>query len=202
VYIVYSIFNEGIAVYWFQSLKRSSYIFNNIYTVIEFYLFSYFFYLVVKNATLRKTILPFSLLFFLFASYNFFYLNKLHDFDSTLAGVEAIILLTYCIYYFVDELKAPTELLIHTTVRFWIVISTLIYFAGTFFLFIIAEGNMADRNFLRIYIIIASCVSILKNIILSVAMSIRDQKYNGSTSLSNTFPDNLDVLKPYETQNN
>ena len=62
-----------------------------------------------------------------------------------IAGVEAILIISMCIYYFYDQLKETNTLLIYTTQNFWIIIAFLIYLSGTFFLYIYAE-NMIERQ--------------------------------------------------------
>ena len=79
-----------------------------------------------------------------------------------------------CIYYFYTQLNKPDSFLIYNSFNFWIIISFLIYVAGTFFLYVMAENMIPDRSFVRLYIIINFSFNLLKNILLSVAMLMKE----------------------------
>lgn len=102
------------------------------------------------------------------------------------AGVEAVLIIAMCIYYFFDQLKQPNSLMIYSSINFWIIISFLIYLSGTFFLNIYADSMITDKAFIKQYIIINSSFNILKNVLLSVAMLMKPDKVNNQTIL---FPE-------------
>lgn len=65
--------------------------------------------------------------------------------------------------------------MIYSSINFWIIISFLLYQAGTFFLNIYTDSMINDKTFVKQYIIINSSFNILKNILLSVAMMMRPE---------------------------
>ena len=86
-----------------------------------------------------------------------------------------------CIYYFFDQLKQSNTLLIYSSINFWVIISFLIYISGTFFLFIYADSLINDKSFIKQYIIINSGFSILKNILLGIAMLMKPEQNNNQS---------------------
>lgn len=88
-------------------------------------------------------------------------------------------------YYFFDQLKQPNTLMIYSSINFWIIISFLIYLAGTFFLNIYADSMLTDKAFINQYILINSSFNILKNLLLCVAMMMKPDNKNDQ----NIFPE-------------
>jgi hypothetical protein len=79
-----------------------------------------------------------------------------------------------CLYYFYEQLREDTStLLIYTTHNFWIIIAFLIFFSGTFFLYIYAENVVNDKAFQNQYAVINSGFNLLKSILFSVAMLMK-----------------------------
>ena len=102
----------------------------------------------------------------------------MNSFDSFAIGIESIIILILCIYYLYLEIKESDSLLIYSTFNFWVIITFLIYFSGTFFLYIMTENTYHDIAFQKLYLVINSCFSILKNILLCVAMCMKMNNTN------------------------
>lgn len=101
--------------------------------------------------------------------------------------MESVVIIAMCIYYFFDQLKDSTTLLIYSSINFWIVIAFLIYLSGTFFLYIYADSMINDKAYIQQYIIINSSFTILKGILLGVAMLMKPEKEN--IKESNLFPE-------------
>jgi hypothetical protein len=122
---------------------------------------------------MRKAILPIWISFLILASIDFLLGNNVNTFDSLTSGVESIVVILMCIYYLVVQIKGSNNLLVYSTTNFWIIITFLIYLCGTFFLYIMAENMINDKQFQIRYIIINSAFNILKNILLSIAMLMK-----------------------------
>lgn len=163
----------------FQIAHLRPFFLYDIFTVVEFSLFSWFFYQIIFNRKLKKVI-PLSIALFIIFSVSFYILLPENtSFSSPIAGTESVLIIAMCIYYFLDQLKQPNTLMIYSSINFWIIISFLIYLAGTFFLNIYADSMINDHAFIKQYILINSSFNILKNILLSVAMLMKpDKKIN------------------------
>jgi len=171
-YVVYCIINE-FTNFYLQSLHSSFVIILfALFTVAEFSFFCYFLYLIIQKSVKRVVLFTWvGFLFFAFADYFFF--SKGQEFDSFAIGIESIIILLLCVYYLFTQLKMSNNLLIYSTFNFWIIIAFLIYFSGTFFLYIMTESMRENIAFQKQYFIINISFNILKNILLCVAMTMK-----------------------------
>ena len=184
-YLIYTALNDTIAFYLFQIAELRPFFIYDIYVVVEFCLFSWFFYLIIINKKMKRLI-PFLVLFFIiFSTACHFLLPENTSFSSITSGIEAVLIIAMCIYYFFDQLKRPDSILIYTSFNFWIIISFLIYLSGTFFLNIYADSLITSKAFIKQYIFINSSFVIFRAILLCVAMLMKpNEKPN-----QNIFPE-------------
>src|SRR6185437_3246021 len=143
----YCMFNEGMG-YYLQSIKSETFIILlHTFTFVEYTFFCLYIYFILPQSILKK-ILPFLWIgFIVFALIDLIYVNTGIEFDSFAIGIESIIIILLCIYYLFTQIKGTNSLLIYSTFNFWVVITFLIYFAGTFFLYILAQGLRYDISF-------------------------------------------------------
>ncbi len=165
------------------------------FTIFEFSSFCLFYYYALRNKLEQNSIFVLWLLFLIFATIDFFYINKKNDFDSLTVGVELILIIILCIYYLVVQLKANYNLSVYSTSDFWVIIAFLIYSSGTLFLYIMAENMLADEKFRVQYTIINASFNILKNVLLAVAMLMKPANFD-KNSLQVTELDNLLTFNP------
>ncbi len=175
-YLIYCVFNDLLAYYLFKIVKVGAYIVYDIFTVIEFGLFSLFFSYIVKEHGVKRTITSIFIVFAIFSIIDYFFLRKDESFNSTTAAVAQVLMISMCIYYFYYQLKQPDTYLIYNTQNFWIIIAFLIYVSGTFFLYLLAENMIGEKTFAKQYRMINSSFIILKNFFLFIAMLIKPQK--------------------------
>lgn len=194
-YIIYCIINEGLG-YYLQRVQSSYFAFLLYsFTIIEFSFFCYFIYLILpKNFVKRLT--PFLwILFIIFTVIDYVFYNKGREFDSFSIGVEAIIVISLCAYYLFSQVKGSNDLLIYSTFNFWVVITFLLYFSGTFFLYLFTDKMLMSPEFRKLYFIINISFNIFKNMLLCVAMTMKVEKsVNYPANKRDRFPDLGDDL--------
>ena len=195
----YCLLSDSTAYYLLKIREVHSYFIYDIFTIVEFAFFTIIFSLLLNNKALTKILIPLCLCFVAFIILDSIYLRKPGAFNSLSSGIEAIIMIPLCIYYFFDQLKKPAGYLIYANSSFWIVISILIYLSGTFFVYIIAENSMKDLKFLKMYSLINSSIIIIKNCLLAVSMTTKSDSIKQSNPPEDTFDPDLDVLHPYKT---
>ena len=188
-YLTYCVLNDIIAYYFFQIVKQPIFFVYDIFAVVEFCFFSWYFYLVIHNAFIKRLIPPLVIAFCLFSISLYLFIKEGSSFSSILVGIESVLIIAMCIYYFFDQLKQPNTFLIYSSIHFWIIISFLIYLSGTFFLYIYADSMMNDKEFVKQYVLINSSFIILKSILLGIAMTMSAEK---TDNRSGGFPDTLD----------
>src|ERR1035437_3144715 len=180
-YLMYAALNDVVAFYLFQIANLRPFFIYDIFDVVEFCFFSWFFYLIIKNTKVKRLIVPVVILFCIFSISLYIFLPESTSFSSIIAGVESILIISMCIYYFFDQLKESNNLLIYASINFWIIISFLIYLSGTFFLYIYSDSMINNKAFIKQYIIINSSFIILKGILLGIAMLMKPDKNNNQT---------------------
>jgi hypothetical protein len=137
----------------------------NIFTLIEYALLSYFFYLTINLRLVRLLIIVFSLTYLII----FISLNKtIHvQFNSFLSFVNQVVILALCLIYFIFRMKQTSESIDIFSPEFIIVIALLLYVACTLFLYIIANHLSAKE--MNDYWIINNFGNILTNLLFSTA---------------------------------
>lgn len=175
IYCLYSFLNDIILVN--LSLK----LFLSTYTLVEFILFSYFIWLIIDNKQFKKVIAVVSSLFVIFICY-YFFTTKWNFLDSVPIACESILIFTFSLYYLFEQINKPSVLFIYNTSMFWIILGFLVYLAGSFFIYTLADE--IDRNDLGKFWFVTFIFNTIKNIFFSIAFSRREAKDKSSSSLS------------------
>ena len=107
VYVIYCFIND-IALTAAYGLKNSQLaeLLLRIFTAVEYSMFAYFFYLIIKSPIFKKIIIGLSIVFFSITFYN--YINTPNaSFDSIPVSTESILIIIYCLYYFYESINQP-----------------------------------------------------------------------------------------------
>ena len=186
-YILYCIFNEALSFY-LQSIHSETFlILLYSFTILEFSFFSLFIFVIIPDSVVKQIIPYLWLSFIIFYFIDLVFVNKGRGFDSIAMGIECILVLSMCISYLFLILRKSNNLFIYSTFEFWVVITFLIYFSGTFFLYILAESMRDNLAFRKQYFIINISFNLLKNLLLSIAMTMKLS--NTVKQQKNTLPD-------------
>lgn len=193
-YIAYCLMNEILmAVMSFYSIDER---FPNsqpavyaIFTIIEYCFFSFYLYQLLRNNIFKKFLIYSSCFFLLIAFYNLYTIisntqaNNL--IDTIPVSTSALILIIFSILYLFEEIQSPKIGFIYENPAFWVTVGIMIYFSGTFFLFLqYSDLSISDkRNFWTINLI---CV-ILKNIFITVSFLLKPNKKSTSFDLGDEF---------------
>jgi len=184
IYIVYSLFNDVLLLY--LTNQKISVLFPlSLFTVIEYSLFTLFFYYLSDKIKFKRFVVLLSMLFYGLAIINFFFLGKSKGFDSIPATIEAFLIIVYCIYYFYSQLNKPQVSFIYSTFHFWIAIGIFIYVAGTFFLFV--QYSILSEKEIRSFWIINLISNILKNILFSISFIIPSKPSDSNKKMEKPY---------------
>lgn len=111
----------------------------HIFAVVQFALLSLFFRLLIKPLWIKWVIEVNILYFVLYAIVNAIFVEGIYEFNSYVATAEAILLLVYSVVFLAQMLRNMPVDKVERSFSFWIVSGTLFYFAGNFFLFMLAN---------------------------------------------------------------
>ena len=172
LYLLFSFSSDKLSGWLFIVDKReAAYSVQNAFTIIEYSLFSLLLFLEIQNKTAKRIILLFTGLFYFIAIYN--YSKSSPHFDSINVTIESILVISYSIYFFFEQINIPRVTFIYSLPQFWIVSGILIYLASTFFLFMQADAlSQAEKEG---FWIIAILGQIIKNILFVIAFLINNQ---------------------------
>lgn len=146
-----------------------------LFTIFEYSLVSLFLFKIIQNATFRKFITFASLAFLSFSIFDLIS-SRSKYFDSIATGISCILILVYSIFYLFEQIKSPNSLFLYSTPNFWIVVAFIVFFSGTFFIFIFSQNNYDNPEFKATFSIINSIFNIIKNLLIAIAFIIKPEK--------------------------
>lgn len=145
--------------------------------IIEFYLFSILFKKLLPDKPSSRVI---TLLLVLFTVYIMFSLKRLlsaGSYDSYTPAILSLAMILYCILFFNRQLKMAQDIFIYKTVWFWIVTGLLLYFAGSFIIFLVTNYFMERDNILiRNLWVLLQVFNIGENLIISIGFLFLNRK--------------------------
>ena len=155
----------------------------DLFTVVAVLILAFLFQTILFSIKFRKIILYSSLALSAYIVVKFFISRSEFTFNSINVAALAILVIVWSIIFFYEQLTKPTDvtqLFLYSSPSFWIVTAYLIYFAGTFFLFIYSQHKKIEpgTEFFIQYSLINGVFRLLKNILLSVAMFTKTDSNN------------------------
>jgi hypothetical protein len=138
----------------------------NIYTILEYSILSFFFYIIIKLRLIRALIIIISALFFIVFIILIRSINI--QFNSVLSFFSQANILGLCLVYIFSSMKQNSESLDILNPLFLIVIALLLYVACTLFLFIIAN-KLSPQEMAKYWGGITVYNNILTNLLFSAS---------------------------------
>ena len=115
------------------------------------------------------------------------------------ASIEHILLLIFIIYYFFEVMQLSAVEPIYQKAIFWICVAFIINSSGNFFLFLYSKNSYNDEAFKKQYTLIYTTVTVLKNLLLCIAISIKEKPEDHPQT--NFLDVDLDSFNPIKKQN-
>jgi hypothetical protein len=150
------------------------------YIIVQFSLFSLFFYLSLKEKKFKYIPIAGALVFYVIAIRNF--ANA--EFDSFSICLASIFFIPYCILLLYEQMRDSNIAFVYNNKKFWIIVAFFLYFSGTLFLYIYI--NTLPEQQRSSYWQINNFFEILKNILFCVAFIMK------KTGQPSYLTDNLD----------
>ena len=169
-YTIISLLTDFIFNVFHNLIKGRFYTFS-FFTIVEFTLFSLFFYFIYDSSNFKKYILFCFPLFYVLAVFNLLMQdNYTSNFDSLTAPIESILIIICSILYFYEQLNSPKVTFIYASKNFWIVAGIMMYLSAGLFLFV-AASQITKEDMTRFWPINFSA-NIIKNVLFAIAFSI------------------------------
>ena len=164
----------------------------SVFEIIEFALFSGFYFFFIQSVKFKRFIVVVSSLNLILDLILFFSLRLNFDFWATLTT--AIIIVIYSIFFFSEQVNSPVVLAIYQSYAFWIVVGCIVYIMGTFLLFLYTS-DLKDKDNSPLWIINIA-FEIIKNICFSIAFLVAGNN-NKHNILAQNFNDTNMLEKPF-----
>ena len=185
VYDLYSYLSD-IGTLYFDHKATRAFLYA-YYTLFEYLLFTYVFYILINNKGFKKLIILLSICFTAFIiPHNIF--GKLRGIDSTPIGIETLLILIFSFYYFYEQMQdIENSIFIYNKYSFWLVLGMMLYLSGCFFIYIYTS-QLPDNKTIAQYWIFTNVFSILKNIFFTIAIIMHAYKPQKKQTLKNSIP--------------
>lgn len=140
----------------------------HLHTVVEVVMLSLLFQFLLKGAWLKTITWVFIIAFVLFAIIYPWYYDRFGEFNSLQRGVQGIAMIILCIVFLLQLISRLDVERLSDYPYFWLFSGLMIYFSGTFFLFLYSNkyfklGNMD-------YWFIHSLLNIFLNFIFAITL--------------------------------
>jgi hypothetical protein len=145
------------------------------FNIVQFTLFSLFFYFSLKSKTFKYITVVGAVVFYVVAIRNFTNTR----FDSFSVSLASIFFIPYCILSLYEQIRDPNIMFVYNTKKFWIIIAFLLYFSATLFLDINYSTLSTEQR--SNYWFINNFFEILKNILFCVAFIMKERPKNQYT---------------------
>lgn len=151
----------------------------SVFTFLEFLLLTTFIYLSLSTNFFKKIILASGAVFMLFCISHYFFKLGNQKFDTLPASIESLLVLIFCILYFIDNVNQNKDSFLYENYQFWIIVGILLYLAGTLFLFIFSSSFTASE--MHTFWNINYFLNILKNLLFAIAFFMKKETTNNLT---------------------
>ena len=188
-----------ITRYIYGSLENY-YLITRIYNVLEYSLLSYLFYLYIKNKIIRNILLLSTIPYVIFCIYDFVVAKEPSLAFSPLI-IEYLVLLLFIVYFFFEVIQESVVEPIYNKTIFWISVAFIINFSGNFFLLLSSVNSFQDEAFRYAFTIIYSSVTILKNILLCIAVTLKENQNDNQIFDNISIDSELDTYLPFKNKN-
>jgi hypothetical protein len=195
LFFIYSLLTTVLVLLslYFRVIKdnRPDYLLvGRLHLLVEFSLLSYIFSLFINNGFVKK-IAAFALIpFIIFCIVDYVQTNE-PSIAYTPLLIECVFFVSLIVYFFFEKMQQDGNEPLFNTFVFWFAVAFLLNYSGNFLLFLYSETSKKDPDFKINYAIIYSTVTIIKNILLCIAVTMRQSNNIAKPSNGNDFLKNM-----------
>ncbi len=203
VFFIYKAFVTLLVIIAFATNFKFQNSIVSISVICEVIFLTTMYYYIIKSSAAKKLMVFGAVLFGIFWCYNFSrtQISKL-DFDFIPSIIESLFFMAVIVYYFYEIMRYNYYTPLFELPSFWVSVAFLIFFSGDFFILLVAKTRFSEFGFGDQFVIVNSTLTIIKNILLCVAIFVN--KNLVATKNINTIPSNLnlDTFQPLNKQAN
>ncbi|CAN5119888.1 hypothetical protein BH11BAC5_BH11BAC5_16540 [soil metagenome] len=166
------------------------------FLIFEFILISFVYISIFKSIKSKQFIVLSICLYIIYWIYNF-YTSRFGEWDFMPLVVECLFFTLLIVYYFYNVMQYNLTTPLYQLPSFWISVALLLYFSGNFFLFLYSKSMMGTPDFNKQYTFINSTITIIKNVLLSIAIIVNKNQTTHTEHHTIPVDLNLDNFKPF-----
>lgn len=157
----------------------------NFFTILEFCFYLFVLRLIINSNLIKKVIWTILILYPVIAVVNIIFIQKMKAFHTVTYALGCLIIVVFCIYYFLELFKNPKAVKLANNPAFWMCSGLLFFYCCGFPLygltnFISGISKLIIKNFFAIIIILNIFLYSLFTIAFLCRLKIR--KYTSSPS--------------------
>lgn len=145
--------------YYLRSHRQSNVLLYNFFSVVEFCFYLVIISLVIRSARIKKAIVITIALYTLTAMINILFIQKIKAFHTITYALGCLIVVAFCIYFFLELFRLPNSVKLTNNPAFWICSGLLFFYCCGFPLYALINywGGISKfvlRNFVQILTIL------------------------------------------------
>jgi uncharacterized membrane protein YgdD (TMEM256/DUF423 family) len=142
-----------------------------LFTIVEFSVLSFYLLKELVSDKFRLFIKISSIVFGAFVLFDLL-TGTLNEFDSIPTGVESILILCSSLLVLYEKIIKNED---YNVSSIWISVGIVLFFSGTFFLFILSESNFNDSAFSETYSYILASFKIISYVLFSIGILLENK---------------------------
>ena len=174
---------ELLGAYLISSRKDNVWVYN-FFTMFEFCFYGWMISIIIINKSVKNIIRIIVLFYALIATVNILFIQKITAFHSVTYSLGCLMIVVFCIYYFLEMFRFPRSINLSSNPAFWICAGLLFYYCCGFPLFALVNywrdiSKLIQKNFSEIFMILNV---FLYSLFTIAFLCIRTRKYTLSPS--------------------
>ena len=143
----------------------------HLFTILEFSFLGLVFYHVFTRPSFKKAIIVTIIAFTAFAVINALFIQTIYEFNTIARAVESFLLILLALLFFYKVFHESTVKRLERYPMFWVNSGILVYFCGSFFLFIFSNYILGQsEDMLHAYWGIHSVLNIVLNLFFAMGL--------------------------------
>ncbi len=171
---------------------------NRIFLLVEFALLAKYYYYQLQYKHKKTIFLSATLGFLFYSIFDYLTVKSPQDFSFIPLVIECLFFAMVIVYFFYEKIQFNLSIPILHTSEFWVSVAFLLYFSGNFFLFLFSKSMFSNPAFKAQYTIIYSSITIIKDVLVSVAILVNVYVNNNQNRLNNPIDIDLGTFNPLQ----
>lgn len=175
LFVVFLTLQQAIWVLTFTRFPVIPSILSFLNPIITLFFVYFFFRKILVSPINKKIVLICTIAYLILQLVPYFFVID-NSLNSIITTVNTVFILLFCLLYFFEQIRYPKTMFVYTQSSFWSIVGFLVFTAGTFFIFWYNNIVKQSEAFENQYIIIHALIFIIRNVLFSIAFTIKPDK--------------------------